>query len=134
MDKKIILKKSENIKLNQYFTSSEVHCKCLRAACDQSIISEKLLDCLLRFRSKVKIPLHLTNVYRCKEHNTDVLGVKNSTHCKGEAADVSIINLINKFDVEIIIEIAKSSGFTFIKYYPEKHFLHLDVRDLNKRI
>jgi hypothetical protein len=47
----------------------------------------------------------------------------------GQAIDISLSNLLDVYTVSTIKFRARESGFTFIKYYPQDKFLHLDVRE-----
>ena len=48
------------------------------------------LEVLQPLRDYVGAPVHINSGYRCKELNVAVGGVKNSQHCRGEAADIRI--------------------------------------------
>ena len=48
------------------------------------------LEILQPLRDYVGAPVHINSGYRCKELNEAVGGVKNSQHCRGEAADIRI--------------------------------------------
>ena len=48
------------------------------------------LEVLQPLRDYVGAPVHINSGYRCKALNLAVGGVKNSQHCRGEAADIRI--------------------------------------------
>ena len=48
------------------------------------------LEVLQPLRDYVGAPVHINSGYRCLELNMAVGGVKNSQHCRGEAADIRI--------------------------------------------
>ena len=48
------------------------------------------LEVLQPLRDYVGAPVHINSGYRCPELNMAVGGVKNSQHCRGEAADIRI--------------------------------------------
>ena len=77
------------------------------------------------FRKLVNVQLKINSGYRCNKHNKDVGGKNLSRHLTGEAIDVSLktIDHLDENDIEFA---ARSSGFTYIKFY--KTFVHLDVR------
>ena len=50
------------------------------------------LEVLQPLRDYVGAPVHINSGYRCPELNMAVDGVKNSQHCRGEAADIQIVS------------------------------------------
>ena len=50
------------------------------------------LEVLQPLRDYVGAPVHINSGYRCPELNMTVGGVKNSQHCRGEAADIRIVS------------------------------------------
>ena len=50
------------------------------------------LEVLQPLRDYVGAPVHINSGYRCPELNMVVGGVKNSQHCRGEAADIRIVS------------------------------------------
>ena len=50
------------------------------------------LEVLQPLRDYVSAPVHINSGYRCPELNMAVGGVKNSQHCRGEAADIRIVS------------------------------------------
>ena len=48
------------------------------------------LEVLQPLRDYFGAPVHINSGYRCPELNMAVGGVKNSQHCRGEAADIRI--------------------------------------------
>ena len=50
------------------------------------------LEVLQPLRDYVGAPVHINSGYRCPELNMAVGGVKNSQHCRGEAADIRIVS------------------------------------------
>ena len=87
----INFRKGDNLNLSTHFKSSEFECPC--GKCTDQHISKDLLDRLESLRIAVGIPLKITSGYRCEAHNKAVGGVENSSHTKGEAADVTCADL-----------------------------------------
>ena len=50
------------------------------------------LEVLQPLRDYVGASVHINSGYRCPELNMAVGGVKNSQHCRGEAADIRIVS------------------------------------------
>ena len=50
------------------------------------------LEVLQPLRDYVGAPVYINSGYRCPELNMAVGGVKNSQHCRGEAADIRIVS------------------------------------------
>ena len=108
-------------------TLDEFRCKCDFDECKATIISPWLIGAWELLRWEVDKMLIVTCGYRCPRHNHEVSGSARSRHLTGEAIDISTIG----HDPEKLMRIAKKSGFSFLKYYEEKNFLHMDTRHLN---
>ena len=87
------------------FKESEFACRC----CGQLPPSAReniraLVDNVLDpARRKLGKPVFVNSGYRCEKHNTEVGGVANSQHMKGEAADLRIDGKPEKL-ARIIVE------------------------------
>jgi len=108
-------------KVGDYFYLSEFQCSC----CHTVKLVPYLVWMLDKLRKKINAPIIITSGYRCKKHNKEVGGVKNSYHMRGMAADVYSKNYspneLGRYTDEI--------GFDTIIVYPEKGFIHLDIRN-----
>ena len=88
------MKLSKNFTLEEFIRSSTAD----RMGIDNVPKDEKViknlrnlcLETLQPLRDYVGAPVHINSGYRCKELNEAVGGVKNSQHCRGEAADIRI--------------------------------------------
>ena len=88
------MKLSKNFTLEEFISSSTAE----RMGIDNVPKDEELienlrnlcLEILQPLRDYVGAPVHINSGYRCKELNVAVGGVKNSQHCRGEAADIRI--------------------------------------------
>ena len=90
------LKLSENFTLEELIRSNTAE----RMGIDNVPKDEKVvenlrslcLEVLQPLRDYVGAPVHINSGYRCPELNMAVGGVKNSQHCRGEAADIRIVS------------------------------------------
>lgn len=73
-------------------------------------------------RTRFAKPITITSGYRCPTLNVSVGGVKNSKHLDGIAVD---IRCLHNTDYETILHIV-GKDCRFIKYYPNKHYIHVD--------
>ena len=92
------------------------------------LMDKTLLEMLDDVRDKFDKPIHITSGYRTEQHNEAVGGVKNSSHMKGLAIDLSDnnkglpINSKNRFD---LINCLLDVGFSRIGV--AKTFIHADI-------
>ena len=98
------------------FSQKELECQC----CTQSDISLNLLMRLQATRDEMQHPLIVNSAYRCKKHNAEIAGTKNSFHLEGKAIDIATSNLdgFKKFQ---LIKIAINKGFTGIGVYSDEN-------------
>ena len=90
------MKLSENFTLEELIRSNTAE----RMGIDNVPKDEKVvenlrslcLEVLQPLRDYVGAPVHINSGYRCLELNMAVGGVKNSQHCRGEAADIRIVS------------------------------------------
>ena len=90
------MKLSENFTLEELIRSNTAE----RMGIDNVPKDEKVvenlrslcLEVLQPLRDYVGAPVHIKSGYRCPELNMAVGGVKNSQHCRGEAADIRIVS------------------------------------------
>lgn len=107
----------------------EYACKCSYPECEVVFISERFLEAYKLFRYLVDTRLKIGSGHRCLRHNKVVGGVKFSYHLIGYAVDIDASALLQKFDIEEILGLAKKAGFTFVKHYKQLGFFHFDVRE-----
>ena len=91
-----------------------------------------LADELQIIRDSVSKPLHLTNAYRCKKHNKEVGGAKNSQHLYGKAGDLQCSIVPSKLadKIEGLIKEGKISEGGVGRY---STFTHYDIRGTKAR-
>lgn len=114
-----------NFQLSENFNLREFQCKC---GCETVKVSSELVAKLQQLRDTVGKPLVITSGYRCPEHNKKVGGVSDSYHTKGMAADVACPT---GYTVEEFAKLCQDIGFTGVGAYPDKFFVHVDVRPGN---
>ena len=109
--------------LSEHFSRAEFACH----HCDQlpvDGISKELLEGLETLREAVGRPIHVTNGYRCPEHNEVVGGVSNSQHVQGCAADI----WVDGYTACQLGELCQGL-FDGVGIYIEADFVHVDMRD-----
>jgi len=100
-----------------YFTAKEMQCKC----CGKGVMQKGFMDQLNVARGLAGIPFHINSAFRCKKHNADVGGKKNSAHLLGCAADILCTTSASR---HIILKALRAVGFNRIGIY--KTFIHVD--------
>jgi uncharacterized protein YcbK (DUF882 family) len=110
----------ERLALSEWFSTTELECRCNRSHKHQ--IAVDLIAKLDHLRERLDKPIRITSGYRCPEHNQAVGGVADSQHTQGTAADIVV------YDVhpDVVAKIAEEIGFTGIGLYDT--FTHVDVR------
>lgn len=86
-----------------------------------------LLMLLDNMRNRAKIPFKINSAYRSEEYNKKIGGVKNSSHCKGLAVDISATTSSERYK---ILEAAIHFGIERIGI--GKSFIHIDIDDQDK--
>ena len=112
-----------------HFKSFEFECKC---GCGENRADRRFLWKLNQTRDEAGIPFKVVSGCRCKQHNKDVGGARNSDHlpkpyCEG--VDIEVKNGIDRFK---IISAALSSGFKRIGI--ANTFIHLGTRERNPQV
>lgn len=106
-------------KITPNFSKKEFACKC---GCGFAEINIALVNRLQVVRDIVGLPIRMLSGCRCKKHNEEVGGAKESQHALGNAGDWTIDNYPMKSVALMLNE--WSGGFHF---YEEKNFIHTDV-------
>lgn len=110
--------------MSKYFTEDEMTCHCCGGLPDGGI-NPVLLDKLDALREAIGMPIHVSCMYRCPDHNAAVGGEVDSQHVKGNAADIYTDGLT----VDQLADAAAAEGFDGIGRYYDRDFVHVDVRD-----
>ena len=110
--------------LSKNFSRHEFACRC----CDRAEINQRLVDALQELRDLAGLPVRVTSGYRCSEHNRAIGGATRSQHLLGTAADIVVIGMTpaEMYRLAEDIEAFHNGG---IGVYPDKGFIHVDVRD-----
>lgn len=113
-------------KYSPHFSKKELACKCCG---EPGPIASELIEALEELRKMAGCPLIVTSGYRCKRHNAEVGGAKDSQHMKGTAADVKAKTLT---PLELCALAAQIPAIKGIGIY--ESWLHIDVRKARKRV
>lgn len=79
-----------------HFSEEEMTCKC---GCGRCIMDEGFMLKLDRARRMAMVPFHISSGFRCPKHNVKVKGVKDSSHLRGIAADISVFDSTSRFRI-----------------------------------
>ena len=105
------------------FKISDFDCKC---GCGLNNIDIDILTMIQRARTIAGIPFIINSGCRCKEHNKNEGGKKDSSHLIGKAIDVKCSD---SYDRKVILSALIEVGFKRIGI--AKTFIHMD-RDFSK--
>ncbi len=105
--------------VSKNFTKEELACKC----CGEYGIQPKLLKMLQELRDYYAKPIIITSGFRCKKHNDEVRGEKQSQHLLGLAVD---IHCVDSGERDRLLECSFAAGFTVRGI--DDAFIHLDCR------
>jgi hypothetical protein len=121
-------------RVSEHFSLIEFVCHCPRCqAVGPSLIEGKidpiLVQSLERLREILGKPITINSGYRCRDHNAEVGGAKQSQHVFGRAADIHVKGVDQKTLAEIAerVEDFEAGG---IGTYPR--WVHVDVRRTGK--
>jgi len=112
-----------NWKSVKYFKKSEFTCKC---GCGLNNIDYSLVQKLDFARELAGIPFVLHSACRCPKHNKDVGGSVTSSHLRGYAVDIDVIDSYHRFKILVAL---LGVGFNRLGIY--SNFIHADI-DLDK--
>ena len=117
------------MQLSEHFSCKEMACRCQK--CNYSTdegaekyINRNLIILLEQIRQSVNRPLTITSGIRCPEHNKAVGGADNSTHLRGEAADIKIDGSVDRYE---LVMAAMTKGCQRIGVYKGQNIVHVDV-------
>ncbi len=103
----------------KHFDKTEFECRC---GCGFNAIDKDLVKSLDNARDDACCQFIINSACRCIKHNKNVVGEVDSSHIKGLAVDINIINDRDRFKVLVsLIE----NGFNRIGVY--KNFIHVDI-------
>lgn len=106
-------------RITQNFYREEFKCKC---GCGLMAINPAIVQRLQVIRDILDLPIHILSGYRCKKHNEEVKGAKESQHTFGNAVDWFIKDYpMNNLNVMLS---EWSGGFHF---YQAENFIHIDI-------
>lgn len=111
-----------------HFPARELACRAPVGDPDRGLVfvRSEALDKLERLRAAMgDAPLMVRSAYRTPRHNARVNGGRRSQHLTGRAFDVSTDNV----DASRLMREARRLGFNGVGSYPDKRFVHLDIRE-----
>lgn len=120
--------KYSDLKAGRFFKAYEFDCGCKNPECQETLISQELLDRLDRMRIALDCPLHITSGFRCRAHQEYLkkIGLETATgisqHELGNAADVQT----RRHKGPDLAFYARNAGFTSVGV--GKRFIHVDTR------
>ncbi|MHB9131171.1 MAG: YcbK family protein [Armatimonadota bacterium] len=114
--------------VSQNFSKAEFACKC----CGQVHVEAKLVAGLQALRERIGKPIHINSGYRCPKHNAAVGGVPKSQHPLGKAADIHVKGMAMA-DLYRQAEAIPQFAGGGIGLYPDRNFVHVDVRGFATR-
>lgn len=114
--------------MNDYFDREELECNC---GCGQNTVDWELMEVLLDVRDFFGKPVLITSGNRCKKHNKKIGGSPRSQHLLGKAADIVVIGIEPSAVYEYLC--GQYSDRHGIGLYKEQQFVHIDVREDEKR-
>jgi uncharacterized protein YcbK (DUF882 family) len=106
-------------KITKNFSREEFKCKC---GCGLMAINPAIVQRLQVIRDIVGLPITITSGYRCKKHNLEINGAKESQHMMGNAVDWTIKDY-SMSSVALLLH-EWSGGFHF---YKDDNFIHTDI-------
>lgn len=115
--------------LSEHFSKKDFACNC--KYCKGSFkISLTLVGVLELIRTHFNKRVEVVNAYRCPQFSEEKASTRKSYHARGQAADIKVLGIpLNK--IFLFAEtIPQVNG---IGLYPEKNFVHIDVREQDKK-
>ncbi|RKZ86755.1 MAG: hypothetical protein DRQ39_05345 [Gammaproteobacteria bacterium] len=106
----------------EYFTDEELYCPC----CDGGEMKAAFMVRLVELRKALDFPFPISSGFRCKQHNANIGGVKNSYHLLGRAVDITLTH----DQAYQVVAKAKEFGFfgVGVSQKGQNRFVHLDNR------
>lgn len=116
--------------VSRNFNRQEFACRGKNCCGNSAPIHPDLVTGLQELRDKAGVPLEISSGFRCRHHNKDIGGAKNSLHTLGLAADVSCpaeLNALAMADIAESIKVFREGGIGIYKSW-----IHVDVRTTGK--
>lgn len=102
----------------KYFKRAELTCRC---GCGMDVKKE-LVDKLDSLRLEFGAPIRVTSAARCQAHNVRIGGHPNSSHTRGEAADLTA------GDLDRLYALCEKHFKAVGDARSGKRFIHVDLR------
>lgn len=108
----------------KHFQKSEFACKCGGRYCDghPAEMEKRVVEVLDTIREYTGKPVVISSGLRCKTHNKNVGGVRNSFHMAGRAADFTVCG----YSAQTTINIVNTLGLKPIELYAiDDSYVHI---------
>ena len=113
------------MQLTKNFALEEFACPCCGQMPDPENHEFKyFVGKLQEIRDLCRFPLHINSGFRCKQHNKDVGGVRDSSHLIGLAVDIEITNNFTRY---LFLKSCFEVGIK--RYEIARNYIHIDVDD-----
>lgn len=122
--------------LSKNWSRKEFRCRCAERGYTMcggcAPILPKLITLLQELRNELGVPLYCVSPsagsgFRCIAYNELIGGVAGSYHTLGMAADIWSDAVAASVIHEKALEVIEKLGYGWVKYYPKKHFVHIDI-------
>jgi len=122
------------MKLTNNFNKSEFKCNCGCEMPNEVFLQiQKLASQLQYIRDFIRLPINITNAYRCSSHNKKVGGVSNSQHILGKAADLQVNDSNPEAIYQVIDTLAEYGNVLQGGLGLYNTFVHYDIRKTRVR-
>lgn len=119
------LKLSQNFNLSEFTCGMSNPCKHCGGV---AFIDPQLVLLLEDIRATVGKPIRILSGYRCKQHNTEIGGSKNSMHMVGAAADIAPPQGMSVSRFYDLCQLAVKRYHGGCGCYIGSRFVHVDIR------
>lgn len=123
-DKKLILDRES---LSTHFHRDEFACRGTACCGGSAPIADEIIPRLEMLRTAIGAPLIINSGFRCRRYNATVPGSSTtSKHCLGLAVDAFCPRGIAPAEMALVAQ--SLHAFPGIIWYPDRGFVHLDLR------
>lgn len=88
-----------------------------------------IVNTLQPLRNALKKPVIISSGYRCEKLNKYIGGVTNSQHCKGQAADISVVGM----SIDKLFDFIKHADIVYDQLIHEGTWIHISFSKENNR-
>ena len=88
-----------------------------------------IVNTLQPLRNVLKKPVIISSGYRCEKLNKYIGGVANSQHCKGQAADITVVGM----SIDKLFDYIKHTDIVYDQLIHEGTWIHISYSKENNR-